>query len=261
MVELLVVISIISLLASVVLAALNSARDKGRLAAAKQFSAIVDHAEGDQAVGLWDFSECSGATTYDRSGLGNNGSITGTTAWSTDTPFNIGCSLSFDGTSPVSAGTSDLGITNQITISAWIKATSTSPYAGIVTKASPTMGSWKLDMSGTTGVRFDVFSAATAYNALPATLTLDGQWHNVVGTYDGATMSIYIDGTLRGSTPYAGGVYSSTATIQIGNDGCCGTRIWTGLIDSVHIFAKNLSASEVGRLYASESVRRFADTR
>ena len=90
LIELLVVISIIALLSSVVLASLGTARERARIAAARQFGSMVDRVAGDQAVGIWDFDECSGATANDRSGNGYTGTLTGSPSWSYDTPSGSG---------------------------------------------------------------------------------------------------------------------------------------------------------------------------
>ena len=76
LVELLVVISIISLLVSVVLTSVNSAREKARIAAGKQFYSSLDHALGASAIGSWSFESGGGLTAYDASG-NNNGTLVG----------------------------------------------------------------------------------------------------------------------------------------------------------------------------------------
>lgn len=261
LIELLVVISIIALLSSVVLASLTAAREKGRLASMRQFAAQVDHVAGEQATGLWDFDECSSSSTADRSGFGGTGAIGAGVTWSTDTPATIGCSLSFNGTAgAVTAGNSTLSIVDQMTLSIWMKSavTAQNPYAGLISKDDATNRSWKLGMSidGTT-LRFDVFDALS-YGSLyssNANVT-DGKWHHIVGVYDAGATRLYIDGRLNGTSAYPGGIRSSTAVVQIGNDGCCGSRIFNGLIDGAHVFSKPLTAAEVGKLYAEGAARR-----
>ena len=74
LVELLVVISIISFLSSIVLASLNTAREKGRLGAAMQFSAQLQHQQGK--MGYWSFNN---GNTNDESGFNNQ--ISQTHGW------------------------------------------------------------------------------------------------------------------------------------------------------------------------------------
>ena len=100
LIELLVVIAIIGLLASIVIVNLAGTRGKASIARGLQFSQSVHHALGSEAVGIWSFDEGSGATAYDASGYGNNGTLYNFASphgWTTDTPSNTGYALSFDG--------------------------------------------------------------------------------------------------------------------------------------------------------------------
>jgi prepilin-type N-terminal cleavage/methylation domain-containing protein len=91
LIELLVVVGIIALISSVVLASLNSARDKARVAATKQTLSQIHRAMGMLAVdtGVWPFGKTIGAVesgnnnerwdlTGDDAGLtGNDGTYIG----------------------------------------------------------------------------------------------------------------------------------------------------------------------------------------
>src|SRR4051812_27594269 len=98
LIELLVVISILSLLASIVMSTLSTARDKARIGAGKLLDSNIYHAEADQAVAVWDFDECAGASAVDRSANGSTATLNNIT-WQSDTPYGTGCSLSFNGSS------------------------------------------------------------------------------------------------------------------------------------------------------------------
>ena len=78
LIELLVVIAIIGILSAVVLASLNTAREKGRIAAAKQQDSSIFNGLGANLVAEWNFDEDGGTTINDLSGNGN----TGTLSWS-----------------------------------------------------------------------------------------------------------------------------------------------------------------------------------
>ena len=117
LIELLVVVSIISLLASIVFASLSDAREKARIAAGKQFSAIVLHAIGDQLVRQWNFDEGSGTVALDSSGNGNNGTI----ASASYVAGINGTALSFNGSSSsVSINSGLSGVGGNFSIGAWV---------------------------------------------------------------------------------------------------------------------------------------------
>jgi prepilin-type N-terminal cleavage/methylation domain-containing protein len=127
LIELLVVVAIIGLLASIIVASVNTARQKAKYAAAKQLDANFNHNLGDALVGQWLFDECSGTSAINTGGGINSGTLIGGVIWSTDTPFGSGCSVSFNG----STGYIDSGVDSStqisgksVSISAWIKTAS-----------------------------------------------------------------------------------------------------------------------------------------
>ena len=79
----------------------------------------------------------------------------------------------------------------------------------------------------------------------------DGQWHHVAATYDGATMSVYVDGNLDGSAPRTGSIQAGTSTVLIGAryDGTNAGN-FPGMIDELAIYDRALSAVEIQALAA-----------
>jgi Concanavalin A-like lectin/glucanases superfamily len=64
-------------------------------------------------------------------------------------------------------------------------------------------------------------------------------WHHVVGTWNGGTMELYLDGVLVASAPFAGPIAYDNNPVLIGGDddgagipGCC---LFSGAIDRVRI--------------------------
>jgi hypothetical protein len=90
----------------------------------------------------------------------------------------------------------------------------------------------------------------TGYDSAPGTSNvLSGAWHHVIGTYDGSTIKIYVDGILQASKSWSSGLDGATATAYIGQDDYDSSRRFTGLIDDVRIYNRALSADEIKRLY------------
>ncbi len=93
----------------------------------------------------------------------------------------------------------------------------------------------------------------------PDSAVFDGNWHLVAGTYDGANIRLYLDGTQIGAPKPAAGVgYGS----PIGDpsfyvDGyppqstCVGNSDFPGQIDEVRVYDRALTATELQRLAAA----------
>ena len=84
-------------------------------------------------------------------------------------------------------------------------------------------------------------SNANAYGA--ATLATNS-WSYLAATYDGATLRLYVNGTLAASQAASGAITSSTNPLTIGSDPIWG-QYFNGLIDQVRIYNTPLSASQI----------------
>ncbi|MBI5133910.1 MAG: LamG domain-containing protein [Candidatus Taylorbacteria bacterium] len=248
LIELLVVISIISLLSSVVLSSLNSARDKARVTAGKQFDSGVHRAAGDSAAAIWDFDECAGTVAADRSGNGNIGTLTGTYSWSANTPYGRGCSLDVSGAGYVLVpDSSSLDLADNFTVSMWIYLRSTASAVflhkgdSLLNGAAPSYG-----FNGN-GFMF------IAYNAQNAPYIAQGGdtnvWKHFVGVVSGGTRYLYIDGKLVSTSASSGNSWNNSSALNIARSPA-GSYSPNALIDEVRVYAKTLTASEVGRLFA-----------
>ncbi|MFH1371817.1 MAG: LamG domain-containing protein [Planctomycetota bacterium] len=78
------------------------------------------------------------------------------------------------------------------------------------------------------------------------TLSLN-QWYHIVGTYDGSTIALYVNGAPVNSNP---------KTLSIGNNNmpvCIGSRLsensYKGIADDVRIYNRALTSEEVEELY------------
>lgn len=130
------------------------------------------------------------------------------------TPFTNTYSMSFDGVDEyLNVGTSSLGITNAITVSAWVKIPTTNTGGGgfniqVIACEDPISAgerNWNLYWRGTGYNHFAwvihhtnlSISAVTSIGVVPN----DNQWHHLLGTFDGTTntngIKLYIDGVLN----------------------------------------------------------------
>ena len=101
------------------------------------------------------------------------------------------------------------------------------------------------------GGQFLIMNNGTTYTATSTTDINDNEWHHIVGSYDGTTMKIYIDGNLEDTnTDFSGNLPTNTENVKIGADyQSTLDNFFDGLIDETRIYNRALSADEIGELY------------
>jgi len=76
--------------------------------------------------------------------------------------------------------------------------------------------------------------------------TAQARFHHVVGTYDGATIRLYVDGHLGGSNAYAATLSSGSAALKIAAGW---SQAWQGKVDEVAIYASTLTDAQIQAHY------------
>ncbi|HLJ46233.1 MAG TPA: LamG domain-containing protein, partial [Bryobacteraceae bacterium] len=108
------------------------------------------------------------------------------------------------------------------------------------------------------GLAFYIFDGAdAAISPDPGAGIWDGKWHHAAGTFDGATVRLYIDGKqVENGTPTALKIEHNLSTT---NDLFIGTYLWPGIkgfigsIDELSIYDRPLSPSEIEQIYRAGS--------
>jgi Concanavalin A-like lectin/glucanases superfamily len=213
---------------------------------------IIGRASADITTGLVAYYPFNG-NANDESGNGYDGTVNGATL----VPDRFGkpnSAYSFNGSdaSILLNNTSTLNFTDGFTLATWVHFTSSNTDKQIVAKhICGNMSGYFLG-AGTLGGPSNVFEfyvnndprlyTAETYN--------DGQWHLVVGVYDGMTQYLYVDGVLTDSQAKTY-TNSNTTNITIGSATDCG--YFSGSIDDVRIYNRALSAAEIQELYTGGS--------
>ena len=215
--------------------------------------------------GYWSFNgdDVSGTTAYDRSGSGNNGTLTN---GPTKAAGIAGQALSFDGTDDyVTAGDSaSLSPTSALSVSFWVKVTGTvtGDLRGLVIKSVSGQRSWALLTTTTGGIRFYVADnnsdGGSNYGNSSGQTIVQNRWAHVTAVFDGSGGSnaerakVYVDGiqqTMTFTGTIAGSLVDSTAAVEIGRSTYTGTNL-PGLLDEVRLYNRALSVGEINSLYA-----------
>jgi hypothetical protein len=185
---------------------------------------------------------------------GNNGTLQGGATFASG---EVGQAFSFNGTSAhiEVPDSPSLNPTNQITIDTWVK-TSSDSRQGLVSKLNQSFsspdGSYDLTIVNASLVEFFVNGAGYLR---PAASVCDGQWHHLAGTYDGNTMSLYVDGALAGSTSASGAITQSTRPLYLGAElrDNADSGFLNGQLDEVEIFNVALSGNQIAAIYDAGS--------
>ena len=198
----------------------------------------------------------------DSSGNGNDGTIMDNP--NLDDPTWIdgvyGSALEFHGTGVAGTGgdfidcgnDASLDITGPISIALWIRPDADDPE-GKGTSGGETAPMAKATSDWSYQVRYGWGGAPTPYmsftfNTSPRAWASVGrnlvrnEWCHIACSYDGTTLKCYLDGAETDSTPM-GEIASSVSPVLIGSDGW--KSDWTGGIDEVAIYNRDLSEGEI----------------
>ncbi|MCW2993439.1 MAG: hypothetical protein JWQ18_934, partial [Conexibacter sp.] len=194
-------------------------------------------------VAAYNFNETSGTTVKDLSGHGLNGVRSGATS---TTLGKYGRGLSFDGDKDqvTVADNNLLDLTTGMTLEAWVLPSTISGFRTAFAKERGTGLSYGLYASSDTGKPAgDVFTTSGFDTRGTAGLATT-RWNHIAATYDGTSLSLYVDGVLASTKKVPGSLTTSTGALRIG-----GTTSWgewfKGRMDELRIYNKALTAAQI----------------
>jgi hypothetical protein len=148
--------------------------------------------------------------------------------------------------------TSALNPTTAITVGGWVALRSTALGNGaLISKwktGAETDNSYALIFGHDIGNYTPSFSVfTTASNSVNATTPLaKGKWYHIVGTYDGFSLKIYINGILETEKSVTGAIKSTTRAITIGKLRQEDNLYWADcILSNAFVFDKALTQAEI----------------
>jgi hypothetical protein len=159
---------------------------------------------------------------------------------------------------------SSLNITGSITVEAWIKTNSTAQQGIVERYGGSNNGGYALRLSGGYLQFFTLHDGISQYDYVQSTVTVStGSWHHVAGVFDGSHLSVYIDGTQRGSKSSTFAPGTGTNSVKIGARGDDGNATFNGLIDEVRITANAVYCEfcSIGRPDSNQRHKRTVEVR
>ncbi|WCO65737.1 LamG domain-containing protein [Iamia majanohamensis] len=216
-----------------------------------------------KAAALWPLDDRS-STAADASGHGNTATITSAAAYDQTPGPLAGCpgngGLQLDGssthvTAPSSVDPATTG--SALTVAAFVKLASDATGAPRVIandRTDSTGTGFELTL-GTSGgaVSSGAFTVGLPGGAVTAPWTAalsDGGWHLLVGTYDGATVTAYVDGQPVGSAPGTGAITAGSEPVTLGWDPVQSSDALGGWMADAAVVPTALSAAQVASIWA-----------
>ncbi|MGH2880677.1 MAG: LamG-like jellyroll fold domain-containing protein [Solirubrobacteraceae bacterium] len=214
-------------------------------------SAYGKAVSADGPVGWWRLGESVGTTAADQTGA-DAGTYVGSVKLgqpsliSTD---SVNTSAAFDGKSAAVQipGASQLNLGSAVTLEAWIKPTSlpaSGAFSSILTKAE----SYSMQFNGPK-LEFTIIQSGTRHRLQAASgAIVAGSSYYVVGTYDGSTQRLFINGVQVASASLTRAASATSSPLYVGSWDGAG-EFFAGTIDEPAVYGKVLSAAQVKNHY------------
>ena len=226
---------------------------------ARVYDYVLSDAEIAELYGLighWKLDEASGTVATDSTAIGNDGGYWNGAAPGGNGPYpTVGADAaevdSSDAHIGMYAHSSYENISETITLAAWVyfdtaiaDQTAQEYPIGRSDWGSQSGFSLHVDQPYADALKFRLFNGTTYADASWNNSGIEaGEWHHVVGTYDGTTMSLYVDGELKDTTTFAGPLVPYTgANLNLG---------WgqIGRLFDVRLYNRRVTEKEIADMY------------
>lgn len=201
----------------------------------------------ESLIASYDFS----GNVNDKSGNGHNGLASGG-SFTKDRFGNGENAYSFNGENDyINLGNSSLfNFTDAMTISLWVKGNSGEAYGSLIRKGQY---SWSMVRENLTD---KVHFGADGINVglTSKSIVFDGSWHYLVGTYNGSTLKLFVDGVLDTSSAAEGTIIANATEVWIGgNSQDQNFGNFGGVIDDIQLYNYAISEENVADFYTADS--------
>lgn len=218
---------------------------------------IANLAQSKQSV-KWNFSESSGTTTADTGTEGNTGTLGSGTSFAAGHAGN-GVQMSGTSTGYVVGAANAVRTDQSFTVAAWVNLNSFGTGAARTAVAEPGSSSsgfvLKYDSSGVWAFTMPEGDQVTpAVDQITSFSSSTNTWVHLAGVFDATahTMQLYVNASSQGTTTHSAlSTWNATGALQAGRsfwDGAYADA-WYGTLDSVRVYQRALSSSDVTNLY------------
>ncbi len=233
------------------------------LSASTAFSCLAPTVS-DSPYLFYGFNEGSGSTAPDASGNGRTGTLVGGTSWLTgscagdDSP-----ALTLSTNGYVSTPTRVSAAPTTMSMELWIRTSTTSGGVLMDFGSSQTGSSSATDrvlyLTDAGKVAFGVYASVIGAEVATSPKAYnDGQWHQVVATLSGTSMSLYVDGARVTQKTTATSGRANAGYWRVGQDaiasswtGAPSSTSFEGTVDDAAVYTTALSSTRVSAHYTA----------
>jgi len=226
-------------------------------------SQVPSYIPSEGLVGWWPFN----GNADDESDYTNDGTVYGATL-TQDREGNQNAAYNFNGMSDYIEVLDDnsLDFTNSYSLSAWYRTTNNSAYNQTILGKGNNMGGSGYNMTVNSGIiNYDNLQIQSGFNnglafgegiingaaMTPSVDVYTTNWHHIVGTYDGNTAKLFIDGVLVDTIQVEFNLSISEQPLLFGNETHTLYRYFEGDIDDIGMWNRALSREEIGKMFNS----------
>ena len=137
-----------------------------------------------------------------------------------------------------------------MTLSAWVKPAVT-PSDDFVIAKRQTSDSYQMAFNSVGKASASIWIGSTRYNVFSTTTISANNWFNIVVTFNGSNLKIYVNSVLEGNTSVSGTIKQTTDVVTLASGLNSNAYNFNGNIDEAAIFNLELSASDVTSIYNS----------
>jgi hypothetical protein len=189
----------------------------------------------------------TGTTWTDRSASGNHGTLTNGPTFDSDN----GGGIVFDGADDrISIGSSFFNqkIVDSLSVVCFARCTNMGRYQVIGGGQDTTFIRYTASLNAgafPNRFGFDLETVSTGQARLSSNIYASNEWHHLVGTYDGSSTKLFVDGNLEDSTSSYSGNVQDFDEVRLGDDITWSGRAYQGKLTSFLMYNRALTSEEV----------------
>ncbi len=208
-------------------------------------------------IGVWHFPNGTTLTANDSTSNGLNGSIGSAVVAGAG---QIDGAASFNAATPnsfVSVTYTTAMDSTSVTVEAWIKTSTRGPTMVIADREAgsvPRIFQFTIvAVASVVVLEFIPFIGGATHTLDGSKEIGDGNWHHCVGTYDGTTIRLYVDGVADGTLSVSGSLSTGTRDMVFGCSNNFVNQPLTGSLDEIKYLSAAMTADWIKAEYNNQS--------